>query len=52
MKLIRCERCGAEMFDQGLFTLRQKWRIHNELIHPGVTVTRAVIVEVDDDALL
>lgn len=48
MKLIRCERFGAEMFDQGLFTLQQKWRIHNELIHPGSRVNRAVIVEVAD----
>ena len=52
MNLIRCERCGAEVFDQSRFTLETKWRIHNELIHPGAKVTRAVIVEVDDDALL
>jgi hypothetical protein len=46
--MIRCERCGAEMFDQGLFTLQQKWRIHNSLIHPDAKVDRAVIVEVAD----
>ena len=48
MKLIRCERCGAEVFDQSRFTLDAKWRIHNELLHPELWSYRAVIVEVED----
>lgn len=47
MKLIRCERCGAEVFHQSRIMLQTIWRIHNSVVHPGEKVNRAVIVEVN-----
>lgn len=46
MKLIRCERCGAEITGDTVYGVHARWREHYGVAHPGVTVHRAVVEDV------
>lgn len=48
MKLIRCERCGAEITGDTVYGVHARWREHYGVAHPGVTVHHARVSDVDD----
>lgn len=48
MKLIRCERCGAEITGDTVRGVHGRWREHYEVAHPGVAVHRAAVLDVAD----